>query len=148
MVTKDQKEVFLCAGLFQTEVECIFRASQGPLNLHCIRIMAASVRTPNTLIKYVHWMYTANFQCTFRVVQCMFSVLITIAAHCSVFWVSTEDCKQSTFSAALQVPWSYTEPALHFDGGGGVTKCALVTFPVHLQSISLHPHFEVLGKWI
>ncbi len=29
----------------------------------------------------------------------------------------TEYSKQSTFSAALQVPWNYTEPALHFDGG-------------------------------
>ncbi len=36
----------------QTEVECVFRALKGPLNLHCIRIRAAAVRTLNTLIKY------------------------------------------------------------------------------------------------
>ncbi len=36
----------------QIEVECIFRALQGPLNLHCIRIRAVVVRTPYTLIKY------------------------------------------------------------------------------------------------
>ena len=39
-------------GSTQTEVECIFRALQGPLNLHCIQIRAAAVRTPNTLIRY------------------------------------------------------------------------------------------------
>ncbi len=33
----------------QTEVECIFRALQGPLHLHCIRIRAAAVRIPNTV---------------------------------------------------------------------------------------------------
>ncbi len=36
----------------QIEVECIFRALQGPLNLHCIRIRAVTVRTTKTYIKY------------------------------------------------------------------------------------------------
>ncbi len=31
-------------------MECIFRALQGPLNVHCIRIKAAAVRTPDTQI--------------------------------------------------------------------------------------------------
>ena len=31
-------------------MECIFRALQGPLNLHCIRIRAVAVRTPNTAL--------------------------------------------------------------------------------------------------
>ncbi len=43
--------VLFYGNLTQTEVECIFRAFQGPLNLHCRRIRAATGRTPYTLIK-------------------------------------------------------------------------------------------------
>ena len=49
------------------------------------------------------------------------------SGHCRALWIYTasesgqlqcaEDSKQSTFSAAFQVPWNYTELALHFDGG-------------------------------
>ena len=71
-------------------------------------------------------MYTASFQRTFSAVQCVFSALryteaypelcsvytevslvsVYTPAYCSVFSVCTEDFKQSTFSAALQVPWN------------------------------------------
>ncbi len=66
----------------QTEVECIFRALQGPLNLHFYTVSKSG-----------------QLQCVLLMFQCC-----------------TEYSKQSTFSVALQVPWNYTEPALHFDG--------------------------------
>ena len=129
-----------------TKVESIFGALHCPLNLHCIWIRTAAVHTPNTLIKYTAlqapWIYTASelgqLQCALLIhwsstLQtsghpestlihlCLFSGSVQVhwtytPAHCSVFSVCTEDSKQSTFSAALQVPWNYTEPSLHFDG--------------------------------
>ncbi len=45
--SRDVGSYFTCLGydiLTQTEVECIFRALQGPLNLHCIRVRVAAVR--------------------------------------------------------------------------------------------------------
>ncbi len=53
---------------------------------------------PSLIWTWMHWTYTP--------------------AYCSVFSVCIEYFKQSTFSAALQVPWKDTEPALHFEGGG------------------------------
>ncbi len=99
-------------------MECVFRALQGPLKLHWIWIRAASMRTPTTtillLLLLVPWSNTLKFQGT---------LFLTWYTEVSSAAVCTEYCKQSTFSGALQVPWKYTEPALHLDGGiSGPTK--------------------------
>ncbi len=81
----------------QTEVEFIFRALQGPLIVHCIRIRAAAVRTeayPELCSVYTEFSLVAVHRCTET----------TLQSTSVYFQCCTEDSKQSTFSAALQVP--------------------------------------------
>ncbi len=101
----------------------------------------AAVCTPNTLnIRKVHWMWTAGFQCTCSVVQCIVSALIIISLRVSSVAVYgyTEPTLQPTavyFQSALNIASSLrsvlhcsypnTEPALHFDGGGAMSPHSL-----------------------
>ncbi len=89
---------------------------QGPLNLHCIRIRVATVCTPDTLIleAYPELFSVGTEVSSVAVYRCTGPTLQPTSVH---FQCCTEDSKQSTFSAALQIPWNYTDPALHFDGG-------------------------------
>ncbi len=93
-------------------VHCYFYLSWAVSNYHPCWSRVAAVWTRNTLIRY-----TANFRVDIVVPQLQYTCTLNTPAYCSVFSVCIEDFKHSTFSAPLQVPWNYTDPALHFNGG-------------------------------
>ncbi len=86
-------------------MECIFRALQGPLNVHCIRIRAAAVRTLNTLIKY-----TCPELCSAYTERSTFLPKVVQMCWKSPQWQCTDALNlhssqlQCIFSTALNIP--------------------------------------------
>ncbi len=62
-----------------------------------------------------------------------------------------ETTLQSTFSGALQVPWNYTEPALHFDGRNLIwiriqLKRPWIQIWIRIRTSLIHSQKQ-LGQW-